>query len=166
MLMHASMLIFCVIFSIRLCIMKREYTIYVFIWRGMLPPPNSALEFTWRYCAWFSSEDDHIWPLTLHFDFSKVLRDPDLGWSHIYLKAAILAVWGFLEVLRPMCCSLFTHRTINSASWPLPMPIRAIDPVCPQMIFPVIVTFSLQECAMSPQIFNPDTVVNSMSFYS
>ena len=49
-----------------------------------------------------------------------------------------LAFWGFHEALRPRLWLFFFVHIVpagNRTSWPFPMPIRAIDPVCPKRFY-------------------------------
>ena len=67
-------------------------------------PSNPVLP----YCALFRSEDDQIWPLTLHLELSKAIR---VQWHwltlYIYLQCPIWRFSGFIEVLRPNTWLLF-----------------------------------------------------------
>ena len=59
----------------------------------------------WKHYAWFRSEHDRIWPVTLHLDLWKVIWGY-WYWPAPYLRTYLLTVTklvvlGFLEVLRP-----------------------------------------------------------------
>ena len=93
----------------------------------------------WRYYAWFGSPHDHIWPLTLHLDHSKVTRCHQ-PWLTPCLP--ILANLPFLVFWGPETeyVAIFFRRHIYSASLHYPMPISPIDQVYPQVIFAICVT--------------------------
>ena len=92
----------------------------------------------WRHYAWFRSEDDYIWLLTLNPRLSKVIRG-HRRWptpcSNIVAKLVIFVFWGpQTEHVAP-----FSHRLVHRAPLSFPMSIRAMGPACPRMIYPVVV---------------------------
>ena len=39
----------------------------------------------WGHYAWFRSEHDHVWPVTLHFDLRRLFEVTDLDRPHIHI---------------------------------------------------------------------------------
>ena len=65
--------------------------------------------------AWSRSADDHIWPLTLHLDPSKVIR---VNWPWLTPCIPMRLIWwfwGFLEVLRLNTWLLFHIDVVYNA---------------------------------------------------
>ena len=88
----------------------------------------------WRYYAWFRSADDHIRPLALRFDLSKVIRGHYPWLTRRITKVVILADFGVSWGLETEYVANFSPRHVYSGSLHNPMSIRAIDSVCPQAI--------------------------------
>ena len=90
-----------------------------------------------RYYTWFRSVHDHIWPLTLHLDLSKIIRG-QWPWLTPYLPIlANLAVLGVSRGPETEYEAILSHRHVYNASLHYPMSISAINPVCPQAILPM-----------------------------
>ena len=97
----------------------------------------------WRHNAWFRSEHDHIWPVTLHLDRSKVIRG-HWTWLTPYLPiVAKLMVLGFLEVLGSKTWYSISHKPVFKAHLAFQMSIRAFRQACHRAIFPVRVMLFL-----------------------
>ena len=91
----------------------------------------------WGHYAWFRSAHDHMWPLTLHNDLPKVIRG-HWSWLTPYIPIMDnLAVFGVSWDPETEYGSNFLHGHVYSASLHCPRPIRVIDPVYPQAIFPM-----------------------------
>ena len=94
----------------------------------------------WGHYAWFRSEHDQMWPLTLHDDLPKVIRG-HWPWLTPYIPiVANLAVFGVSWGPETEYVANFLHGHVYSASLHYPMSIGAIDLVCPQAILPMRVT--------------------------
>ena len=118
----------------------------------------------WRHYAWFRSELDHIWPLTLHLDVSKVIRG-HWPWLTPYMPiVANLAVFGVSWGPETEHAANFSHRHVYSASWHYPTSISAIHPVCPQAILPMRVALFPSGMIYMTNIWS--RYRNNMSFYS
>ena len=73
--------------------------------------------------------------------FWRTSQANDLGWPHNYLYWLNWRFFfGFPVALRPKRLSVRPHWHIYRTFWTLQISARAIDPVCPQAIFPARVT--------------------------
>ena len=92
----------------------------------------------WGHYAWFRSAHNQMWPLTLHNDLPKVIRG---HWPWLTPCIPIVANLAFFFLRSwDLIRGYFLHGHVYSASLHYPMPVRAIDPVNPQAIFPMGVT--------------------------
>ena len=94
----------------------------------------------WRHYAWFGSTHDHIWPLTLHFDHSRVIQGHWPWLTRCLPILANLAVLGVSWGPQTKYVTKFSHRHVYSAFLHKPMSISPIDQVCLRVILRISVT--------------------------
>ena len=66
----------------------------------------------WRHYPWVMSEDDHIWPLTLHVYLQKVIR-AQWPWLHTHKSDRTGRFWDFLCSWDRKCGSYFAYACLS-----------------------------------------------------
>ena len=113
-----------------------------------------------RCYTWSRPAHDHIWPLTLHLDLSKVIRGQWPWLTPCQPIVDSLTVLGVSWGPEIECVANFSHKYVYSAS--LQKSISVIDPACPQAISAMSVTMIL--CVTSISSINCNNTLFCLEF--